>query len=116
MDNIKYKLGVEGGEQEIKAIEIGEYQLGKNKKSKGNEENRLQFWALTSAIQQGRKRFFFPKKHSKNVEVMERKILCDCSTSYRIFNISIVKCFHFFLWPSKIIEKQTLVKVHSLVA
>lgn len=47
---------------------------------------------------------------------MERKILCDCTTSYRIFNISIVKYFHFFLWLSKIIEKLTLVKFHSLVA
>lgn len=63
-----------------------------------------------------RKGFFFPQTYNKNVELMGRKILFDCSTFYRIFNTATVKCFHFFLWLFKIIEKQTLVKVHLLVA
>lgn len=33
---------------------MGKYQLGKTKKSKGNEENRLQFQTLSSVIQLGR--------------------------------------------------------------
>lgn len=78
VNSLKYKLGVEG-EQEIKATEMGKYQLGKNKKSKGNEENRLQFQALTSVIQLGRDfflfSFFLAQAHKKNVEVMGNKRL-----------------------------------------
>jgi hypothetical protein len=36
-------LGAEQGQQEIKAIEIREKQLGMDKKSKDNEEKTLQF-------------------------------------------------------------------------